>query len=48
MHGLSAAVGCSVAVHDQFGLKGEVGGKSYREVTDKVLNNKFVIVRAEL
>jgi 4-amino-4-deoxy-L-arabinose transferase-like glycosyltransferase len=30
------------------GLKGEVGAKAYREVTDKVLNNKFVIVRAEL
>jgi 4-amino-4-deoxy-L-arabinose transferase-like glycosyltransferase len=30
------------------GLKSEVGGKSYREVTDKVLNNKFVVVRAEL
>jgi 4-amino-4-deoxy-L-arabinose transferase-like glycosyltransferase len=30
------------------GLKGEVGAKSYKEVTDKVLNNKFVIVRAEL
>jgi 4-amino-4-deoxy-L-arabinose transferase-like glycosyltransferase len=30
------------------GLKGEVAGKNYREVTDKVLNNKFVIVRAEL
>jgi 4-amino-4-deoxy-L-arabinose transferase-like glycosyltransferase len=30
------------------GLKSEVGGKNYREVTDKVLNNKFVVVRAEL
>jgi len=30
------------------GLKGEVQGKSYREVTDKVLCNKFVLVRAEL
>ncbi len=30
------------------GLKGEVGGKSYREVTDKTLCNKFVLVRAEL
>lgn len=30
------------------GLKGEVAGKNYREVTDKVLNNKFVLVRAEL
>ena len=30
------------------GLKSEVGGKAYREVTDKVLCNKFVLVRAEL
>jgi hypothetical protein len=30
------------------GLKGEVSAKNYREVTDKVLNNKFVLVRAEL
>jgi 4-amino-4-deoxy-L-arabinose transferase-like glycosyltransferase len=30
------------------GLKGEVGGKAYREVTDKTLCNKFVLVRAEL
>ena len=30
------------------GLKGEVKAQSYREVTDKVLNNKFVVVRAEL
>jgi hypothetical protein len=30
------------------GLKGEVSGKNYREVTDKVLNNKFILVRAEL
>jgi hypothetical protein len=30
------------------GLKGEVQGKSYREVTDKVLCNKFILVRAEL
>ncbi|HEX8791710.1 MAG TPA: glycosyltransferase family 39 protein [Polyangiaceae bacterium] len=30
------------------GLKGEVGGKSYREVTNKDLCNKFVLVRAEL
>ncbi|HEY4016730.1 MAG TPA: glycosyltransferase family 39 protein [Polyangiaceae bacterium] len=30
------------------GLKGEVGAKSYREVTDKTLCNKFVLVRAEL
>jgi 4-amino-4-deoxy-L-arabinose transferase-like glycosyltransferase len=30
------------------GLKSEVGGKSYREVTDKTLCNKFVLVRAEL
>jgi 4-amino-4-deoxy-L-arabinose transferase-like glycosyltransferase len=30
------------------GLKGEVAAKSYREVTDKTLCNKFVLVRAEL
>jgi hypothetical protein len=30
------------------GLKSEVAAKSYREVTDKVLDNKFVMVRAEL
>jgi 4-amino-4-deoxy-L-arabinose transferase-like glycosyltransferase len=30
------------------GLKGEVGAKAYREVTDKNLCNKFVLVRAEL
>jgi 4-amino-4-deoxy-L-arabinose transferase-like glycosyltransferase len=30
------------------GLKGEVSAKSYREVTDKTVNNKFVLVRAEL
>jgi 4-amino-4-deoxy-L-arabinose transferase-like glycosyltransferase len=30
------------------GLKGEVQAKSYRELTDKVLCNKFVLVRAEL
>ncbi len=30
------------------GLKSEVAGKSYREVTDKTLCNKFVLVRAEL
>jgi 4-amino-4-deoxy-L-arabinose transferase-like glycosyltransferase len=30
------------------GLKSEVSAKSYREVTDKVLCNKFVLVRAEL
>jgi hypothetical protein len=30
------------------GLKGEVSAKSYREVTDKVLDNKFILVRAEL
>jgi hypothetical protein len=30
------------------GLKSEVGAKAYREVTDKVLCNKFVLVRAEL
>jgi len=30
------------------GLRSEVGAKSYREVTDKALCNKFVLVRAEL
>jgi 4-amino-4-deoxy-L-arabinose transferase-like glycosyltransferase len=30
------------------GLKGEVGAKKYTEVTDKVLCNKFILVRAEL
>jgi hypothetical protein len=30
------------------GLKGEVQAKSYREVTDRTLSNKFVVVRAEL
>jgi 4-amino-4-deoxy-L-arabinose transferase-like glycosyltransferase len=30
------------------GLRSEVGARSYREVTDKVLCNKFVLVRAEL
>ncbi len=29
------------------GLKNEIGAKAYREVTDKVLCNKFVLVRAE-
>jgi 4-amino-4-deoxy-L-arabinose transferase-like glycosyltransferase len=30
------------------GLKSEVGGKSFREMTDKVVCNKFILVRAEL
>lgn len=30
------------------GLKAEVGAKSYREVTDRALCNKFILVRAEL
>ena len=30
------------------GLKGEVGAKSYKELTDKTVCNKFVLVRAEL
>jgi 4-amino-4-deoxy-L-arabinose transferase-like glycosyltransferase len=30
------------------GLKSEVGAKAYREVTDRVLCNKFILVRAEL
>lgn len=29
------------------GLKSEVGAKTYREITDKALCNKFVLVRAE-
>ena len=29
------------------GLKSEVGAKSYKEITDKALCNKFVLVRAE-
>jgi 4-amino-4-deoxy-L-arabinose transferase-like glycosyltransferase len=30
------------------GLRSEVGAKAYREITDKALCNKFVLVRAEL
>ena len=30
------------------GLKNEVAAKAYREVTDRTLCNKFVLVRAEL
>jgi hypothetical protein len=30
------------------GLRGEVGAKSYKELTDKTVCNKFVLVRAEL
>jgi hypothetical protein len=30
------------------GLKGEVKWKAYREVTDKTVNNKFVLIRAEI
>ena len=30
------------------GLKGEVQARSYKEITDKELDNKFLIVRAEL
>ncbi len=30
------------------GLRSEVGAKSYKEITDKALCNKFVVVRAEL
>jgi 4-amino-4-deoxy-L-arabinose transferase-like glycosyltransferase len=30
------------------GLKSEVGAKSYQEITDKTLCNKFTVVRAEL
>ncbi len=30
------------------GLRSEVGAKSYKDITDKALCNKFVLVRAEL
>lgn len=30
------------------GLRSEVGGKGYKEITDKTVCNKFVLVRAEL
>jgi 4-amino-4-deoxy-L-arabinose transferase-like glycosyltransferase len=30
------------------GLRSEVGAKSYKEITDKTLCNKFILVRAEL
>ncbi len=30
------------------GLRGEVGAKNYKELTDKTVCNKFVLVRAEL
>jgi 4-amino-4-deoxy-L-arabinose transferase-like glycosyltransferase len=30
------------------GLRGEVGAKSYKELTDKTICNKFILVRAEL
>jgi hypothetical protein len=30
------------------GLRSEVGAKKFTEVTDKLLNNKFILVRAEL
>jgi hypothetical protein len=30
------------------GLKSEVSVKAYREITDKTLCNKFILVRAEL
>jgi hypothetical protein len=30
------------------GLRSEVGGKAYREITDKALCDKFVVVRVEL
>jgi 4-amino-4-deoxy-L-arabinose transferase-like glycosyltransferase len=29
------------------GLRSEVAAKSYKEITDKALNNKFVVIRAE-
>ncbi len=38
-----------VAEHSRIGgLKSEVKAKAYREITDKTMNNKFVVVRAEL
>jgi hypothetical protein len=30
------------------GLRSEVAAKSYKEITDKALNNKFIVIRAEL
>ena len=30
------------------GLRGEVAAKSYKEITDKAVNNKFIVIRAEL
>lgn len=30
------------------GLRSETGAKAYREITDKTLNNKFILIRAEL
>ena len=30
------------------GLKSETAGKTYKEITDKTLNNKFVVVRVDL
>ena len=30
------------------GLRSEVAGTSYKELTDKALCNKFILVRAEL
>jgi 4-amino-4-deoxy-L-arabinose transferase-like glycosyltransferase len=38
-----------ITEHSRVGsLKNEVKAKSYREITDKTLDNKFVVVRAEL
>ena len=38
-----------ITAHGRVGrLKSEVGAKAYRELTDKTLCNKFVLVRAEL
>lgn len=30
------------------GLRSEVAGKAYKEMTDKALNNKFILIRADL
>jgi hypothetical protein len=38
-----------ITEHSRVGsLKNEVKGKSYKEITDRTLDNKFVVVRAEL
>jgi 4-amino-4-deoxy-L-arabinose transferase-like glycosyltransferase len=38
-----------VAEHGRLGaLKGELQGKGYKEITDKTVNNKFVLLRADI